>query len=374
MARSRRGRINTRDPVIRDHPLNTGRLAWWLGLPSQAGTGNLYDLMGTYHAAASGTVQWTPSGDFAAPVLDGSTIYRAPAASLGDTKDGPATWGVRFTPDAAFVSNISIYPILFARWTDTYTDYIWSQTLVAFPDGTVHADTPGGFNYHAPWTPVAGVESMLIWTWNGSRNGFAFYINGVAQSVTEDAWGPPTVSSSGAPFVLGGHPTTRQISGLLSEAFFWNRVLSAGEVATLYDQSRRGYPDLLRRTPRRALFLGTPPTLVAGSAYFVSSGPLAASSDPGILVTADAPTGGAGAGPTYQWERSVDGGSYADISGATSLDATDDSVSSGHVYRYRCKQTRGSDTVTTNVVTAQLYPGGSLSGGARRTPNLRRSR
>lgn len=99
--------------------------------------------------------------------------------------------------------------------------------------------------------------------------------------------------------------------------------------------------------------------LTAGTASFVSSGPA------GISVSATAPTGGSGA-LSYQWERNADGGAYADVAGATGLSLTDSTATTvGVLYGYRLKQTRGSDTVTTNVVTSQVYSGGALTGGSR---------
>ena len=92
------------------------------------------------------------------------------------------------------------------------------------------------------------------------------------------------------------------------------------------------------------------------------------------VVISTAPTGGSGAGPTYQWERSDNGAAYADVTSATSLTLADATAVAGHVYAYRCKQTRGVETVTTDAVTAQVYPGGVLAAGTRRTPRLRRSR
>jgi hypothetical protein len=111
--------------------------------------------------------------------------------------------------------------------------------------------------------------------------------------------------------------------------------------------------------------------LVAGTAEFLASGPNDGS--PYVSVRAAAPTGGTGAGPTYQWERADDGGSFADVTSATSLDLVDTTAADGHSYVYRCKQTKGSETVTTDPVPAGVYEGGFLTRG-NRTPVIRRGR
>ena len=100
--------------------------------------------------------------------------------------------------------------------------------------------------------------------------------------------------------------------------------------------------------------------LAAGTATFISTGPATT----GISVSATAATNGSGSGPTYQWQRNTDSGTYSNLSGATSLSLTDTTAVSGHLYGYQCVQTRGTDNVTTNAITAQIYNGGSLSGGS----------
>jgi len=116
---------------------------------------------------------------------------------------------------------------------------------------------------------------------------------------------------------------------------------------------------------------GGGPPLAAGASEFLASGPNDGS--PYVSVRAAAPTGGTGAGPTYQWERADDGGSFADVTSATSLDLVDTTVADGHSYVYRCKQTKGSETVTTDPVPAGVYEGGFLTRG-NRTPVIRRGR
>lgn len=102
----------------------------------------------------------------------------------------------------------------------------------------------------------------------------------------------------------------------------------------------------------------TPADLTAGTASFVSSGP------GGIAVEATDATGGT-TPYTYQWERNEDGGSYSDVSGATSLSLSDSTATTGGVlYGYRLKYTDdAAATVTSTAVTAQVYSGGALGSG-----------
>lgn len=110
--------------------------------------------------------------------------------------------------------------------------------------------------------------------------------------------------------------------------------------------------------------VGSSSTLTAGVASFVSSGPTA------ITVSATDATGGL-APYTYQWQRNTNGGSYSNISngggvtGATTLTLIDGSAVAGNLYGYKLVYTDSAlSTDTSNVVTAQIYTGGSLGGGS----------
>ena len=126
-------------------------------------------------------------------------------------------------------------------------------------------------------------------------------------------------------------------------------------------------PPTRRRRPFFATAAGGGSSLAAGSATFVSSGP------GGIAVTATDATGGTPA-YTYQWQRNASGGAYSNISngggvsGATTRSLTDGSATAGTLYGYRLVYTDAvSATATSNAVTAQVYSGGTLSGG---TPSI----
>jgi hypothetical protein len=124
-------------------------------------------------------------------------------------------------------------------------------------------------------------------------------------------------------------------------------------------------PRPIRRRRRRAAFTaaGSSP-LAAGTASFVSSGTA------GIVVTVAVATGGQDP-KSYQWQRSTTSGSGfsnlsngGGVSGATTRDLTDGSASAGTLYYYRNVATDNvSATANSNEVSAQVYSGGTLTGG-----------
>lgn len=124
--------------------------------------------------------------------------------------------------------------------------------------------------------------------------------------------------------------------------------------------ARLGRSQPFRPKIYRPTVMGAPPSLTAGVASFVSSGP------GGIAVTATDATNGT-APYTYQWQRNTNGGSYSNLSGATSRSITDATASAGTLYGYKLVYTdNASATVTSNAITAQVYTGGSLSAGLAR--------
>jgi hypothetical protein len=112
----------------------------------------------------------------------------------------------------------------------------------------------------------------------------------------------------------------------------------------------------------------TPPLtpITPGVIAFVSSGPAAI-----VVAEADAPADGEGT-IARQWQRSVDGGSYADVSGATSPTLTDTGVATGEAYRYRLRYTDSeSQTADSNLVgPIYVYEGGSIEGGGGTRPSM----
>lgn len=134
-----------------------------------------------------------------------------------------------------------------------------------------------------------------------------------------------------------------------------------------YGRARpQGHALLIRVTPAAAL--------VAGTVVFSSSSPTTI-----VMTESVAASGGVG-GITRQWQRNDNGGAYSNLSGQTGATCTDSaSLVVGHLYGYRVVYTdSGSNTATSNAVTAQLYTGGAIGTGSLPaqigSPMIRRGR
>jgi hypothetical protein len=114
-----------------------------------------------------------------------------------------------------------------------------------------------------------------------------------------------------------------------------------------------------RRQPYPAIFISPAITsfLTAGTIAFTNSGPA------GILLTETAAATGGSGGITRQWQRGTDGVTFGTNLGTGSTQ-TDSTAVIGTLYYYRARYTDGASNVTySNTQSAQVYTGGSLTGG-----------
>lgn len=115
-----------------------------------------------------------------------------------------------------------------------------------------------------------------------------------------------------------------------------------------------GYTDTFIRYDDFQYIPAAASDLASGTASFVFSGV------DGIEVEATDASNGT-TPYAYQWQRSEDGGSFSNLSGATTLNWVDDTVTVDVTYKYRLVYTDDdSNTVTSNEVTAELYLGGEF--------------
>ena len=240
-------------PVDRAHPLNSGRIAWWLPIPGRMGGPALADLMGSYPASTVGSPAWSYSSPFAGVLLDGSTQYAiAPAAGLANLDN--VTVGVRFTPTPAFLAAPAGELIVRQAVPgdgDRGCRIVWVDSG---GDRILHTDSRGGYLAQALCPLNAGVETTIVLTIASSTGAGAQYYKDGQPIATNRLVTLPGNDTSGMPFNIGSALGGNPCAALISEAFAYDRILSAAEVAQLCEQSRRGYPDLLRRPRSAALF------------------------------------------------------------------------------------------------------------------------
>lgn len=270
-----RGRIDTRTPVNWQHPLNRGLVRWWLGLPGQAGGPLLADLA-TGGRANAGTLTngptWAagPNGlpgvlfdgtdDYVdcgqAAGLTGLAEFAVEAYCRPDSVSGGSA-GLRYVvscedvvggaSNTAFILRLSTSPVRFEWYT---------ATAGAFYGPATYSGVTAGATYHL----LAGATASGLYLYaNGSLAGTAGGSGGAATN-------SPTVP------VCVGAPSTqpgRAFQGPVWSVRGYRRLPSAAEAAALYDQARRGYPDLLRRwSPTAYLFpTSPPPPPPAGSSF-----------------------------------------------------------------------------------------------------------
>lgn len=240
------GAIITGDPLNRSHPLARGLVSFWLPLPNIQGS-RLFDYAGGNHGTLTNGPTWTTGENgFGAVSLDGSDDHIVGTNTFGVS----GTVAVAVYPDFdgsdgnfRYLLDTSGSRTLLARASS-------SQNCIWYVNGTEVADgTPlaGLLNYRT-WT-------HLLFTWTGSVQ--RFYKNGRLFDSRSASVG----SSSGSTLYLGQRFSgSERWLGRVGHYAEWPRVLSDSDAAGWYDQTRRGFPDVLRRTRRRrAAFSGTSP-------------------------------------------------------------------------------------------------------------------
>lgn len=244
--------IDLGNPVS-DHPLNRGLLLWWQGLPNNSGGSYFFDLMGRNSGALlpAGDPTWTTAQNgMPAVVLDGSNDYADSDNPIGLSGAYSRTLSgyVQINGGGSNSGILRIGPLGTAA--ADFSIEVRSGTSAGFN---------GWFNDYEFTTPATGTWYHVAITYDGSLN--SAYVNGIlanSQSMslnTTDVGlvaGSSRLNADGSLNGSGGHCAMR-----LSTAMLHSRALSASQVWQLYDQTRRRFPDTLRRYSRRAYLFGS---------------------------------------------------------------------------------------------------------------------
>ncbi len=236
------------DAVNRGHALNRGLVGWWLGLPGMSAGPRLLDINGTRnHGTLTNGPTWGPgpNGRFGALTFNGpnsdaratnstfnKTITAATfAAFLRRTGNFLAATGIAMSRGGG--GNVTGLASAYAGGSATnILGYTWN-------------DDPGAYNWNSGLTIPADRWVLCVATVSATTV-TAYLCDG---SITTASNSIAHASTTMANLNIGADPgvADRTVSGAIQSSWMWDRVLSASEVFALYDQSYRGYPDLLRR-------------------------------------------------------------------------------------------------------------------------------
>lgn len=239
------GRIDRRQPVVREHSLNRNRVAWWYTRPESVGGDRFPDLHRRYHALLVGIGSpavlptWTPTGrgDVGLTMGGGqNAILTSSFSELGFVGGG-------FTA-AMWVQTTDTTGILMSHIPNSgsYNGWEW---CISQGSPTIQPGIPSLWNGSA-WVSGSGTINDGGWrrlavTNDGSIT--RFYVDG--QPAGSASHGGP--NAAGAPLLLGtrtglsGAALVTAYDGTLADPTLWGRVLSGDEIAQEFQLSRVGY-------------------------------------------------------------------------------------------------------------------------------------
>jgi hypothetical protein len=256
--------IDLSDPVS-DHPLNRGIVSWWLPLPHLKGSTTLFDLVktGRNHGTLTNGPTWTAGRDgFGALQFDGSNDYVD--CGLAGNFTTESFW-IEFHVNPASLPTtgtggnpVFVYKGAFnvGGW------YVQCQQNSTTRD-LVFVTNQSGANQQTKSVAnvlTVGADHHVVVTRDGAAA--KIYVNGseVSYAASASHTNPASVATS---MVIGRYLASAanfHVTGRMDFVRIGaNRVPSASEVAALYDQFRRSYPDTLRRYSTARWFVGSAP-------------------------------------------------------------------------------------------------------------------
>lgn len=322
----------------------------------------------------TGTPTWTVAdGGPALSYVGANAQYnslniQAASGSLGCVATGKAAFSIEAwaRPSTSSSTSMTLYSegntgstnqFLSLRIGDSVTTGVLSLALR-------QDDAAQLFNLTSTPTFNDGKLHHFVATYTGGNTGTAaIYADGRQLGTITGAFTGTITFNAASIGALVRSTVSAGFDGVIEEV---HRAVVAWNAATVAERYANRW--LQYRAPAVRRFYVVASALAAGVASFVSSGPA------GISVSASDAAGGT-APYTYQWQRSVDGGTFANLSGATARTLTDATAASGHLYGYQLAYTdAASATATSNAITAAVYTGGAISGAGGPTSIYRLGR
>lgn len=240
----------------REHPLNRGRLGWWLTLPPTEGGRQLYDLMGLYHGTLTNGPTWAGSarpGGWGHVNLDGSNDYintGITGSPFNFDRTEPFSVACWFRS-----TSIATTQLLVAKGESSGNFRGWWLGLLSSRVRFSHISTLSNLvDINGGTALASNVWYRLMATYTGSSaaSGATLYVNGVAETPTVNNNNLTTATTSAIALQFGVRNATNNPSvGGLDDVSIWGRALSAAEAREDFDLSRAGYPGVLARRRTR---------------------------------------------------------------------------------------------------------------------------
>lgn len=247
-SRDKLGRIFTPSPVNRAHPLNRGRVAWWLSIPGMIGGRQFFDLMGLSHGtltnftSTSGWRGTTRVGGWGNLLFDGTDDY---------IETGKI---VQLSGDYSLAVSFLTYSTAIQRIFNTRG--VASGATPASEGGIAYGLNSGAFfggNIGGSAVSSSAVSTNVAYRAVVRVSGgiCTIYLNGSpASSPTSLGTYTPATQTLTIGNTDGGSPA-RWWSGLLDDITIYSRALSPAEAQQDYILSQQGYPDVLNRLSSR---------------------------------------------------------------------------------------------------------------------------
>ncbi len=265
--------VFTPDPIEWSHPLNHGRVGWWLSLPPNDSVLWFPDLCNKAPAInqnASG-VSWQsiyrPGGFGRSLLFSTSSVQNY--VDCGNPSQFQMTDVMTIGCTARWTGSLA-NSIMIAKWGGTSGWLIGASAANA--DKIIWAATIGGSVGAVTSTNTYndGAWHRIIAVYDGAN--LKLYVDGIQTGGNTAASG--TISNQSANNLVFGnytsHSSTSNIFvGYLDDLFVSRAAWTQAMVTQDYELSRRGYPGVLRRmTPGRSTYLLTSPVTAVGNPYY----------------------------------------------------------------------------------------------------------
>lgn len=224
------GAINYGRPVNQSSPLARDLVGWWLTLPNTKGGSTFYDLCGRNNGTLTNmdpASDWVPTsrpGAFGALDFDGTNDHIVLGTAAAQTLWTITAWVYQRTQTS--------YKAIYGS---NNNELYLKAGVITYFNGADRAAT----------TTLAANTWYHIACSCHSTSGFAFYVNGVADGTnasTATLTTTPRIGSTTVPDLF--------FSGMMDDIRVYSRVLSATDIAAVYQDPLLGYLQTLNRLRR----------------------------------------------------------------------------------------------------------------------------